>query len=107
MDSCVIFAVPVGLRETYLKQLLAIHQAAPKMIARAFQSLWWPFMKKEITNFGKTCKTCKQYKPSNPTEDLRDHEPATYPFHYIYMDIIEHLGTQYLTSSQATPTSLR
>jgi hypothetical protein len=29
------FVVPVGLRETYLKRLLAMHQAAPKMIVKA------------------------------------------------------------------------
>jgi hypothetical protein len=33
------FVSPIGLRETYLKRLLAMHQAAPKMIARVRRSL--------------------------------------------------------------------
>ena len=89
------FVVPTGLRRTYLERLLAMHQAAPKMIARARQSLWWPYMKRDITNFAKTCETCEQYKPSQ-SESLRQHKPATYAFQYIHMDIGEVMGRYYL-----------
>ncbi len=90
------FVVPTKLRQTYLQRLLAMHQAAPKMIARARQSLWWPFMKRDVTNFAKTCETCEQYKPSNPTEAFRQHEPAAFAFQYIHMDIGEYMGNYYL-----------
>ena len=91
------FVVPAGLRQTYLKRLLAMHQAAPKMIARARQSLWWPYMKRDITNFAKTCETCEMYKPSQ-SESLRHHTPATYAFQYVHMDIGEVMGRYYLFS---------
>ena len=89
------FVVPAGLRQTYLERLLAMHQAAPKMIARARQSLWWPFMTRDIKNFAKTCETCERYKPSQ-SESLRQHQPATYAFQFLHMDIGEHMGKYYL-----------
>ena len=90
------FVVPKDLRNTYLKRLLAMHQAAGKMVQRARQSLWWPFMKRDITNFSKTCEPCEKFKPSNPTEPIRRHEPATYSFQYLHMDLGQHMGKFYL-----------
>ena len=90
--------VPKGLRTTYLQRLLAMHQAAPKMIARARQSLWWPFMKRDIVNFSKTCETCERYKPSNPAESIRQHDPPLYAFQYIHMDVGEYMGRYYLVT---------
>jgi hypothetical protein len=62
-------------------------QAAGKMVQRVCQSLWWPFMKSDTTNYSKTSEPCEKFKPSNPADvDLR-HEPATYFFQYLYMDL--------------------
>ena len=90
------FVVPEGLVQTYLKRLLAMHQAAPKMLARARQSIWWPYMSRDIGTFAKTCETCEQHKPSNPSESLRQHEEATYAFQALHMDIGEVAGKYYL-----------
>ena len=89
------FVVPVGLRKTYMERLLAMHQAAPKMLARARQSLWWPYMKRDITTFAKTCESCERFKPSQ-SESLRHHEPAAYAFQFVHMDIGEWMGHYYL-----------
>ena len=54
-------------------------------------------MKRDITNFAKTCETCEMYKPSQ-SESLRHHTPATYAFQYVHMDIGEVRGRYYLFS---------
>ena len=90
------FVVPEGLVQTYLKRLLAMHQAAPKMLARARQSVWWPYMSRDINSFAKTCETCERHKPSNPSESLLHHKPATYAFQALHMDIGEVAGKYYL-----------
>ena len=72
--------VPHTLVKTYLERLLAMHQAAPKMLARARRSLWWPYMTRDINTFAKTCQPCEESKPSNAAEVILSHEPADYPF---------------------------
>jgi hypothetical protein len=73
-----------------------MHQAAPKMLARARRSLWWPFMARDIKNSVKTCEPCEVSKPSNPEELILSHEPASYPFQLIHMDIGQVEGRYYL-----------
>ena len=90
------FVVPQALVPTYLKRLLSMHQAAPKMLARARRSLWWPFMARDINLFSKSCEPCEVSKPSNPAELVLTHEPALYPFQYIHMDIGHVEGRYYL-----------
>ena len=90
------FVVPKPLRLTYLNRLLSMHQAAAKMVQRARQSLWWPFMHRDVTNFAKTCETCERFKPSNPSEPIRHHAPASYVFQYIHMDLGQWMGRYYL-----------
>ena len=90
------FVVPKALVPTYLKRLLAMHQAAPKMLARARRSLWWPYMTRDINTFAKTCEPCEVSKPSNPAEVILSHEPAQYPFQFIHMDLGQVEGQQYL-----------
>ena len=92
------FVVPEGLVQTYLKRLLAMHQAAPKMLARARQSVWWPYMARDIGVFAKTCDTCEENKPSNPAEIILHHNTATYAFQAIHMDIGHVAGRYYLFS---------
>ena len=90
------FVVPHALVQTYLKRLLSMHQAAPKMLARARRSLWWPYMARDIQSFSKTCEPCEVSKPSNPAELLLTHEPAEYPFQFIHMDLGQIEGHYYL-----------
>ena len=90
------FVVPKALVKTYLQRLLSMHQAAPKMLARARRSLWWPFMARDIQQFSKTCEPCEISKPANPAELLLTHEPATYPFQYVHMDLGQVEGQFYL-----------
>ena len=88
--------VPQALVQTYLKRLLGMHQAGPKMVGRARQTLWWPHMAKEINSIAKTCLPCEESKPSNPAEIILSHEPALYPFQFCHMDLAQEEGRYYL-----------
>ena len=88
--------VPQALVQTYLKRLLGMHQAGPKMLSRARQTLWWPHMARDINNVAKTCLPCEESKPSNPSELILSHEPALYPFQFCHMDLAQEEGRYYL-----------
>ena len=90
--------VPHTLVKTYLERLLAMHQAAPKMLARARRSLWWPYMTRDINAFAKTCQPCEESKPSNAAEVILSHEPADYPFQILHVDLGYYRGRNYLFS---------
>ena len=93
------FVVPEKLIQTYLRRLHAMHQGAAKMTARARASLWWPYMSRDISTFSKTCLPCETTKASNPVEAILSHEPATYPFQFIHMDIGQEQGRYYLITT--------
>jgi hypothetical protein len=88
--------VPAGLRQTYLQRLLAMHQQAEKMEARARRSIWWPFITRDIKNIAKTCLPCQEKLPSQAPEPERAHEEAYYPFHSLHMDLASYKGRQFL-----------
>jgi hypothetical protein len=50
-DNFIVFKdrlfIPKIIRKVYLQRLLAMHQAAQKMIARARASIWWPTINAE------------------------------------------------------------
>jgi hypothetical protein len=64
--------VPAGL--CHLQRLLAMHQQAKKMEARARRSIWWPFITRDIKNVTKTCLPCQEKLPSQAPEPERAHE---------------------------------
>jgi len=88
--------VPAGLRQTYLQRLLAMHQQADKMEARARKSIWWPFLSRDIKNIAKTCRPCQEKLPSQAAEPERAHEEALYPFQSLHMDLATYEGRQFL-----------
>jgi len=81
--------VPTELRQVYAGRLLAMHQGPDKMMDRAKMSVWWPYMKRDLQTADKTCKPCQENKPSNRPEPQINHEPATYPFQFIHMDLCQ------------------
>ncbi len=88
--------VPARLRQTYLQRLLAMHQQAEKMEARARRSIWWPFIRRDIKNITKMCLLCQEKLPSQAPETERAHEEVYYPFHSLHMDLANYEGRQFL-----------
>jgi hypothetical protein len=88
--------VPAGLCQTYLQRLLAMHQPAEKMEARAKRLIWWPFITRDIKNIVKTCLLCQEKLPSQAPEPERTHEEANYPFHSLQLELASYEGRQFL-----------
>jgi hypothetical protein len=72
--------VSKDLVKTYMSRLSALHQGSAKMLARAKQTMWWPYMSRDINGQAKTCSTWEEVKPSNRSERLLTHKPSIYPF---------------------------
>jgi len=79
--------VPTDLRPVYISCLLSMHQWPDKMMERAKRSVWWPYMKRDFQTADQMCKPCQENKPSNRPETQINHEPATYPFQFLHMDL--------------------
>ncbi len=88
--------VPEPLRRRFIDLLKLLHAHPNRMVARARRSLWWPFMNAELQREHRACKTCVENSPSNPKDNLIVHEPASYPFQYIHVDIGNYAGGQWL-----------
>ncbi len=50
----------------------------------------------DIKNVAKTCESCVERAPSNRPEAERHHEPASYPFQFLHMDLAQHGGRYFL-----------
>jgi hypothetical protein len=87
--------IPEALRSRYLDYLSMGHLSPEKAIQRARRSVWWPHMSNELHQRRRNCKTCVERSPSNPTEPLKPHEPALYPFQKIHMDMAFYGGKQW------------
>ena len=88
--------IPEALRNKYLDYLGFGHMSPEKAIQRARNSVWWPGINEALKLRRRTCKTCVERSPSNPTEPEKPHEPATYPFQKIHMDMAFYGGLQWL-----------
>jgi len=88
--------VPKSLRKAYLDRLIGMHQGAGKLLQRARRTLWWPFMKNDINNAAKSCRSCAERTPSNPAEPLLHHEDASYAFQAVHADLAMFNGQQFL-----------
>ena len=88
--------IPEGLRQRTIDVLRNIHGHPNKMISRARQSVWWPFMNSELMQEHRKCKTCVEKSPSNPPNPNRTHEPAVYPFQKVHLDFADYAGRKFL-----------
>jgi len=88
--------IPKPLRSQYLDYLVFLHQGTDKMLQRARQSMWWPFMNVDIKKLAQVCRTCVERSASNPAEPLRTHDPVSYPFQALHLDLGNYAGKQWL-----------
>jgi hypothetical protein len=88
--------VPAGLCQMYLQRLIAMHEQADKMEARARKSIWWPFITCDIKNIAKTCRPCQEKLPNQAAEPERAHEEALFMFQLLHMDLAIYESRQFL-----------
>ncbi|KAK3924201.1 hypothetical protein KUF71_002472 [Frankliniella fusca] len=88
--------VPVKLRKPVLKKLHTAHLGIDKTKARARQSLYWPGMSNDITNFIKECRACERHSANNYREPLIPHEIPSLRFQKVGVDILNFDSKDYL-----------
>ena len=89
--------IPKSLRNDSMDCLHVCHSGANGMIQRAFQSVYWPNYRRDISAFQAACKTCRLIEPSKHTNPQSDHvDLPSYPFQVICADFFVHNGKNYL-----------
>ena len=94
--------IPRALRSRMLKELHASHSGIETTRRRAREICYWPNMNAQITDLIKKCEACNALQPSQPREELHQHEVPEYPWLKVGMDIFECEGRQYLIMSDYT-----
>lgn len=72
------------------------HLGVDRTLAKAKQTVYWPFMYNDIKNFVLSCKSCIKYKRANVKEPLLTHNLAKHPYLKLGVDFAEIAGHTYL-----------
>jgi len=88
--------IPEGMRTRWIDYLQNLHSSPEKVIERARKSIWWPFINSDLKQRRRTCETCVERSPSNPSDQIKPHEPAIYPFQRIHADLGNYGGKQWI-----------
>ena len=72
-----------------LKVLHLGHYAVDKMQLRAFETVHWPGIKKDILKQYQSCKTCIKHSKSQRNEPLQCHPTPELPWHMLATDLFE------------------
>jgi hypothetical protein len=84
------------LRKRYMDRVAMLHSSPEKMVWCIWKSMWWPHMSADIRELRNQCHTCVECSPLQKPEPLQPHEPASYPFQAIHMDLCSYMKKQYL-----------
>ena len=100
-ENGIIFAgdrmiVPASMREGILKQLHKSHLGMDKCKARAYESLYWPNMSRDIEQEVANCAVCATYRRKNEKQPLMPHGIPERPWAKLGADIFEFGGHDYL-----------
>ena len=85
--------IPPSLRPQILQQLhddpISAHMGIAKTLEKAKQTIYFPKMKEEITNYIKTCVPCQQNKyPHDKPRGQMGEKPIPTVWHSLYLDLM-------------------
>jgi transposase InsO family protein len=72
------------------------HLSLNKCRRRAQDSVWWPYISKELTEFIEKCDFCQVHKRNNRSEPLKPTTLPDRPWQRIALDLFELNGDRYL-----------
>lgn len=93
---CNKIIVPTVLRQCMLNVIHESHLGVVKCKSRARQILYWPNINNDVERFVLSCKICEKYRFDNGKEPLLMHEKAKRPWQFVYSDILEFGGENFL-----------
>ncbi len=103
LDGLVIrgsrIVIPAGVREMILERIHDGRQGLVKCRERAFQSVWWPKMRHDITTKVQQCPYCRENKNTQTKEPLIPSELPSRPWQKVAIDLCEFKKQNYLIVS--------
>ena len=91
-----IIIVPASLRNETLSQIHKGHMGVTKSVERAKDSLFWPGMVKQVTDYVLNCPVCLTHRNSNAKEPMIPSEFPDRPYQKLGADIFQFDGQNYL-----------
>ena len=88
--------MPHSERLETLKVLHLGHYAANKMQLRALETVYWPWINKDILKQYESCKTCIKYSKFQRSEPLQSHPTSELPWDTMATDLFETKNSKYL-----------
>ena len=88
--------IPKSLREEMVKKVHISHLAVTKTVQHAKDSICWPGMQKQITDYVLQCSTCLMHRDTNPREPMISSEFPDRPYQNIGTDLFHFDGKNYL-----------
>lgn len=89
--------IPTKLRVSMLTKLHGGHIGINKCRSRARETIFWPNISEEISNFILNCDVCLRFRQANPKLPLKQHKIPDRPWEKIAMDILEFKGYLFLS----------
>ena len=88
--------IPVSLREDMLKKLHSSHVGTEACIRKASDSLFWPGLRKDITNLVSNCHVCAEINKTQQKEPLQTPKLPTRPWSKVAVDEFHYKNKSYL-----------
>lgn len=88
--------IPVGYRKQVLQILHSAHQGICAMKRRANESVFWPYINRDIKNTRVNCKYCNEVAPRQTKEPLILSPDPEFPFQQIAADYFTIKGHEFL-----------
>lgn len=100
MGDLVLFSdrivIPPSLRRLMLEKLHSSHQGIEATLRLARETIFWPGMSKDVTEFVNNCITCSKFQRSPPNEPYQSHPIPDRPWQYLSMDVFHVNSCPYL-----------
>ena len=90
--------VPVSLRADMLKKLHSSHVGTKACIRKASDSLFWPGLRKDITNLVNKCHVCAEINKAQQKEPLQTSKLPTRPLSKVAVDEFHYKNKSYLVT---------
>ena len=88
--------VPTSVRKDIIATVHRSHQGIQGCIRRAKDTVYWPLMNQEITDYVNQCRVCNTYRPEQCKEPLMPHAVPDRPWAKVGADLFELQGQHYL-----------
>ena len=100
-DGLVIFkghrlVIPQSLRSEIQARLHSSHLGIQSCLRRARESVYWPRMCQDLTDYITKCSICNQFQPEQQKEPMISHNIPTRAWEQVGCDLFELKGKQYL-----------